>query len=124
MLRKFFQNTVYVKVKINGFDLRHIEYARSYSLSSHIPFTTERLLVGNFSHAEDTLKKGLKKVHEGQLLAVAPTILVHPLEMIEGGLSEVEERILRELAAAAGARKSAIWLGHILTDREVIEKLK
>jgi len=42
--------------------------------------------------------------------------------MIEGGLSQVEERVLRELAAGAGARKVFVWVGHELSDQEVIQR--
>jgi len=43
--------------------------------------------------------------------------------MTEGGLSEVEERVLRELAMCAGASKVVVWVGHELSDAEVKEKL-
>ena len=43
--------------------------------------------------------------------------------MIEGRLSEVEERVLRELAMGAGASKVVVWVGHELSDAEVQEKL-
>jgi len=43
--------------------------------------------------------------------------------MIEGGLSEVEERALREVAMAAGASKVVVWVGHELSDAEVRDML-
>lgn len=42
--------------------------------------------------------------------------------MIEGGLSPVEERALRELAFGAGGHKVVIWVGKELSNEEVIEK--
>ena len=42
---------------------------------------------------------------------------------IEGGLSEVEERALREVAIGAGASKGVVWVGHELSDAEVRDKL-
>ncbi len=124
MLGKIFKNTVYVKIRKNTFDLRHIENARSYSVSARTPFTTDRLLVGDFVQAEETLKIGLKKLYADQLFAVSPMMVLHPLEHIEGGLSHVETRVFNELATVAGARKAVIWIGHSLSDREVIEKLQ
>jgi len=44
--------------------------------------------------------------------------------MIEGGLSQVEERVLTEAAIGAGASKVVVWLGPELKDDEVKAKLK
>lgn len=46
------------------------------------------------------------------------------MERCEGGLSQVEERVLHELAAGAGARKVVVWVGAELSDGEVLAKLK
>jgi actin-like ATPase involved in cell morphogenesis len=87
------------------------------------PFTTTRLLVGQFVVAQNTLKEALKQVSKESLFAVSPYIVIHPLEMVEGGLSEIEERIFREVAIGAGASKVVVWFGHELNDAEVKEKL-
>ena len=49
---------------------------------------------------------------------------MHPLEMTDGGISEVERRLLREIAISAGAYKEAVWVGDELNPHQVIEKLK
>lgn len=87
------------------------------------PFTTDRLLVGKFLAAERALKDAFKQVLSGSLFAPSPKVVIHPLEMIEGGLSEVEERALQEVARGAGARRAFVWVGHELSDAEVVEKL-
>jgi len=51
-------------------------------------------------------------------------MVIHPIEMVEGGLSQVEERMFKELATAAGARKVSVWLGHELSDQEVVRRLE
>jgi hypothetical protein len=43
--------------------------------------------------------------------------------MAEGGLSEIEDRIFRELAIGAGARRISVWVGPELSDAEVKDKL-
>ena len=48
---------------------------------------------------------------------------MHPMEMYEGGLSEVEERILNELAFSAGAIKVALHTGATLTAKEAKHKI-
>lgn len=47
-------------------------------------------------------------------------MIIHPLEMVEDGLSEVEERLYRELAVSTGARNVIIYVGSPLTDTEVV----
>jgi hypothetical protein len=47
---------------------------------------------------------------------------MHPLEMVEGGLSGVESRVFMEVADCAGANRIAVWVGHDLSDQEVLEK--
>ena len=83
------------------------------------PFTTRRLLVGEFTVAEETLRRGVSEVAGRGLFARRPVLLVHPLEMVEDGLSQVEDRVLRELGAGAGARKVLVWVGRELSDDEV-----
>ena len=89
-------------------------------MSALKPFTTTRLLVGQFQEAEALFRKGIREVGNGGLFQVSPVIVIHPLDMVEGGLSEVEERALRELAMSAGARNVFVHVGALLTDSEVV----
>lgn len=54
----------------------------------------------------------------------SPAVLIHPLEMTENGLCQVEVKILRELALGAGAYKVEVWEGEELTPSQVVEKLE
>ena len=124
MLKKLLSNTVYVKVTTNQFWARNIEDQKEAIETAIEPFTTKRLLVGDFSTAEKYLRAVLKKVHEGKWFSSSPVVIIHPMEMIDGGLSQIEERALVELAAGAGARKVVVWVGHELSDQEVINHVK
>jgi hypothetical protein len=81
------------------------------------------MLIGEFTAAQQALKAALKNAEKDRLLRLPPQILMHPLEMIEGGLSQIEERIFLELATGAGASKAMVWLGPELSDEEVKRKL-
>ena len=118
-----FNNTIYIQVYPNRFELRHIESAQSATVSAENPFTTERLLIGQFSQAQLVLNSGMKELNPRKWLIMPPKVIIHPMEMTDGGLSEVEERILKELGMGAGARKVVIWVGHALSDREVTSKV-
>ena len=124
MIAKMFESTVYVRIAKNRLRIRHIQQSKEVAVSAMQPFTTQRMLVGNFSSAEKLLKEGMQQLGTGRWFAPAPIMLVHPTEMVEGGLSEIEERALSELAMGAGARKARLWVGHELSDQEVLEKIK
>jgi hypothetical protein len=81
------------------------------------------MLIGEFTAAEQALKAALKNAEKDRLLRLPPQILMHPLEMIEGGLSQIEQRIFLEVAKGAGASKATVWLGPELSDEEVKRKL-
>jgi hypothetical protein len=123
MLTKLLANTAYVRVKRNQFRVRHLESGTEATFEAQPPFTTTRLLIGQFLEAEGVLKRALKQVSRGGILAVSPQVVIQPLEMLEGGLSEVEERILKEIAIGAGASQVVVWVGRELNDAEVKEKL-
>ncbi len=122
MIGALFTNTVYVKVRSNQYDLRHVERGKSASVTATSPFTTDRMLIGQFTEAEKTLKSGLNKLFEERWFTPKPNIIIHPLEKTEGGLSQVEERVLLEVAAGAGARRTIVWVGHELSDQEALSK--
>ncbi|MEJ2497015.1 MAG: hypothetical protein P8Y43_05995 [Sulfurovaceae bacterium] len=46
---------------------------------------------------------------------------MHPLEMVDEKLSEVEKNVFREVALAAGARDVKLWLGKKLSDNELVD---
>ena len=119
-----FENTIYLRIYKNRVIIRHIESKHQIVIHPEESFTTDRLIVGNFHKAEKAIKVGIKRIYQKKWLQFSPKILIQQLEMNEGGLSEVEERILKEIAASVGARSCVVWNGHELTDSEVIEKIK
>jgi hypothetical protein len=120
MKKQLLSNNIYMKVTKNQFWARHIENQKEAIETALEPFTTNRLLIGEFTTAEKHLSAVIKKVHKGKWFSTSPVIVVHPMEMVDGGLSQIEERVFKELAAGAGARKVVLWLGHELSDHEII----
>ncbi len=121
-LRGILKATVYVKVRANEFFVRHIESGRQSHARSPVPFSTRRLLVGDFIVAERCLSEALREVRYGPAYFAAPVVVIHPLEMTEGGLSPVESRVFLELAHGAGGKSAVVWVGGELADSEVLEK--
>ena len=120
MLAKLLANTIYVQIRKNSIRLRHIEGKKEREIVAQKPFTTTRLLVGQFKDTESLLRKGIQEIGSGGLFQVSPVVVMHPIEMVDGGLSEVEERVYRELALSVGARSVFVHVGKPLTDSEVV----
>ncbi|MFC3151081.1 hypothetical protein ACFOEK_08580 [Litoribrevibacter euphylliae] len=120
-----FTNYLYIKIFKDAFEIRLLgkDQASSRHTPSH-PFTTSRLLVGTFSAAEACLKPVIKETLGKSSLFSSAKIVMHPMEMCEGGLSEVEERIFMELAFGSGARQVKVHVGAELDDTQVLEMLK
>ncbi|SDT91170.1 hypothetical protein [Halopseudomonas salegens] len=119
-MRKALTVELYVKVATDTFRISLLsEPGREQSFRSTEVFTTRRLLVGEFSIAENCLKKAIASVVGKSLIPKSVAVVIHPEEMVDGGLSQVEERIYRELCYGAGARKVALWVGKDLSPSEL-----
>jgi rod shape-determining protein MreB len=119
-----FFSTVYIQVRKNQFHLRSLESGTDLTVVAQEPFTTSRCLIGQFGQAESLLRRALKRLPKNGFFAVALRIVIHPVEMVEGGLSEVEERVFREVALGAHASKVVVWVGRALSDADVKDKLR
>lgn len=74
------------------------------------PFSHPRMFVASFALAEKLLQYGISQLHSSGFRA-APRVILHQLEKTEGGLTDIEDRVLRELVMGAGAREVVIYLG-------------
>ncbi|EDX87924.1 hypothetical protein ADG881_26 [Alcanivorax sp. DG881] len=46
------------------------------------------------------------------------------MEMTDGGLSQVEERVIMDMAYGAGAKRVLLWVGGELSWQEALNKLE
>jgi len=113
---------LYVQIRPDRFIVRNTADGRTLDRMAASTFSHPRTLIGNFTTAETLLKAMVSEVKGNFVLRT--DILVHPLERIERGLTQIEERALQELAMGSGASKALVWVGSVLTDAEVLEKLK
>ena len=114
---------LYIRVSKNQIHVRDIHSKQRFTLEPEQPFSTTRLLVGEFTPFESCLRKSFKHVLPKRFFSSAPSVLIHATEMNEGGLCEIEKRALHEAALGAGARKVVIYEGNELSDSAVKEKL-
>lgn len=124
MMFNFLSSNIYVRIWKNRIKVRDVERNIEVDETTMNSFTSNRLLIGSFLNAEDLLRKLIKKINKNRITVFKPNLVLHPLEMIEGGLSQVEGRVLRELGAIFDSPEVIIHLGSELSDSEVMDKIK
>ncbi|KAA0695069.1 rod shape-determining protein MreB [Halopseudomonas laoshanensis] len=83
------------------------------------PFAHPRTLISDFSLAEKLLQEVFKAMSKNRLMPASPAVIMQPLEKLEGGLTQIEIRAMRELALGAGARDVLVREGSDLTGRNI-----
>jgi hypothetical protein len=118
--------TLYLQLSCNHMHLTHLQSGRELHLPADPPFSNQRLLVADFAAAERLLQRAIGQLLPKRFLrlSVPPQLLIQPLERLEGGLSQVEERILLELGLGCGARKVRLHMGPVLDSAGVLAKLR
>lgn len=124
MFLRFFRSDFYVKIYKNKIVINNLtNNLPAQMFMPDVPFTTTRLLVGKFSSAEACLTQALKTTNSSIWFSKGKRLLIQPMELVEGGLSEVEERVFRELGLGAGAIKIVLWIGAELANDKAIQML-
>lgn len=84
-------------------------------------FDHPRSIISNFEIAEKTLQLFIEKVNAPKKkFFFVPTLIIHPLEKLEGGLTQVEVRAFEDMGYRAKANKVFVWYGRDLKDEEVV----
>lgn len=111
---------VYVRIRRDRLDVRCLETGLAATRTSSPGFSTRRLLVGTVSEANPLLAAAVDEcIGASQFVPARRLFVMHPLEMVEGGVSEVERRVLLELAADSGAAHAVVHEGAELSDEGV-----
>ena len=118
-----FTTDIYVQVVCDRVNARNVAARNGVEQRPSKPFSHPRALVGNFVEAQATITAAVKAVRTSALPKLV-RIVIHPMELVEGGLTQVEERVLRELAVGSGASKVVVWVGEALSDEAVQSKLR
>jgi len=88
------------------------------TISIHNGFSHPRVCINDFEIAQATLMHFVRKVLNKKIL-IRPIMIMHPKGDLRGGLSQIENRAMKELATAAGAQKCYVWIGRPLRDIEM-----
>jgi rod shape-determining protein MreB and related proteins len=84
------------------------------------PFAHPRTPLSDFTAAEMLIKSFIRKLLRGKLSLFAPTMVLHLAVELEGGITQIESRALKELGASAGAKWCCGWIGPDLSDEQVM----
>lgn len=86
----------------------------SDSLEICRPFAHPRCLISDFYRAEALLKAALRSVFPFKVFRPLPKVVIHPMENMEGGLTNIEARALLECGLGAGAMEVVVYVGEPL----------
>ncbi|WP_409311198.1 YjaA family stress response protein [Pectobacterium sp. B1J-3] len=117
---------LYIQIRKNKMVVRNPETQQELGDASQI-FSNARLLVADFFRAEKVLNGLARKLIKRRWFKFGQDVLViHALEMNEGGLSQVEERIIQEITVSTSPRARLVVIANdrVLADSEVIEQAK
>ena len=125
MYKWFFKpDILYVKLWRNEIEIIDVEKGTSIREKSKRPFSSNWLLIADYEEAEFFFKNVIDKLKIDYKLKRFNSILVHPMELNENGISKVEIRIFLELFQMLGGRVVEIWDGEELSNKQVVRKLK
>ena len=108
-----------MQVNKESFTLFHLQNRVTVTVTPESSMSTSRLAIGKFALAEKTLQNGVVEVMPKSIFRPSPIMVIHQMYKAEGGLSEIEVRVLTEMGYGAGAREVFIWQGAPLTEQQL-----
>lgn len=117
----FSSDAIYVQVFANRFVARNIDSGVVQETQRDQQFASPRMLIADFTTAQHQLKELVKSVRRGLR---SPEILIHPMELIEGGVTQIEYRVFMELGSGAGASRVGVYTGFSLSGEDVRKAIR
>jgi actin-like ATPase involved in cell morphogenesis len=97
--------SIYIKIKRNHVEVTDLSSGETVSKQAIQPFSSIRNVVSSFKPANETIQSALEELGTTSSFFFKMNILIQQMEGLEGGLSDIEKRALRDLAEMAGANK-------------------
>ncbi|KHT13267.1 YjaA family stress response protein [Pectobacterium carotovorum] len=118
--------SLYIRIYRNTLTVRNVDTKQEVTEQSETPFTTTRLLLGQMIPAMKLLDRLARKVAPKRLLDLfsSHNVIIHAMEMNEGGHSQVEFASYIELAKSISPQGKHIYVcskNVPLTDQEVTQ---
>ncbi|PHV11778.1 hypothetical protein CSQ89_09050 [Chitinimonas sp. BJB300] len=113
--------TVYVRIDKTQLHLQEVETGKCLEVKlsdeGASAFGHPRTMLANFTHAQRVLSESLAQL--GRPFLGYTSVLMHPLDRLEGDITQIEARALKELGYCVGARRCVVWVGRVLTQQEL-----
>ncbi|MDE3270884.1 hypothetical protein [Pseudoalteromonas sp. G4] len=116
----FNQHVLYVTINKDHITIDNFDAIKQEVITG--AFSNARLAIAHFQTCEAKLKEAISRVQSKSLLQ-SLTLVMHQQVLNDGGLCEIEERILLELGLGCGASKVFIWQGQPLTSELIEQKI-
>ncbi|MEQ9772582.1 YjaA family stress response protein [Pectobacterium jejuense] len=118
--------SLYIRIYRNTLTVRNVDTKQEATEQSETPFTTTRLLLGQMIPAMKLLARLTRKVASKRLIDrfASHKVIIHAMEMNEGGHSQVEFASYIELAKSISPQGKHIYVcskSVPLTDQEVTQ---
>ncbi|MEI7179053.1 YjaA family stress response protein [Pectobacterium carotovorum] len=118
--------SLYIRIYRDTLTVRNVDTKQEVTEQSETPFTTTRLLLGQMIPAMKLLDRLARKVAPKRLIDLfsSHNVIIHAMEMNEGGHSQVEFASYIELAKSISPQGKHIYVcskNVPLTDQEVIQ---
>jgi hypothetical protein len=92
----FKNNLVYILLYKNRVKIYRLDSGKSIDKTASIPFSNSRILWADYNQGETFVKKLINDLFIDDHFSFQPVlkVLIHQIEMTEGGISQVEKRAL------------------------------
>ena len=117
----FKKASIYVKIFPNKIEVTNLLTDESITRESTQHFSTKRLLIADYNTAELLLRSVLEDLKILKKFTFGAKFIIQQMELLEGGLAEVEKRAMRDICEQAGASEVYIIEGiKALTKTELL----
>ncbi|WP_258876129.1 YjaA family stress response protein, partial [Pectobacterium aroidearum] len=117
---------LYIQIRKNQITVRHL--GTQLEASTQSAFSNNRILVADFMAASKALRSVIRQVtpFDWRSWFRSTTLLIHALEMNEGGLSPVEDRILQEITVMSCRKSRLIVISSAvpLSDSDALKRIQ
>jgi hypothetical protein len=100
----FKSHTIHIRLYTDKVIIRQLEKDVTIERTSDVPFSNARMVLANFKSADIFIRGILDEIYAGQRLAPSIKILIQPMEKLEGGISQVEDRSFSDLGMQLGGK--------------------
>lgn len=123
---RFFKSIpIYIRLYKNRAKVSRLDNGTTIEKTASTAFSNERIILGDYLVAEEFLKGIIQELIPKKTFSTRFTFILHPLELTEGGLTEVEKRAMRDSAIHVGANEVYISESPIeLTPQEVLDNME